>query len=195
MEKIESTESLEKKIEEINKLYQLVEEDNDYFLPAFMELCIESLLNMRLISEKGMIIMARDVGKDLENLKNNIDVHKSRLWVCLYFLCLFHLCKCYVSFVEVMMLADEGKYEKLRNDMDQLDAGILIKLVDIKERVIPLGKVSEDVLKIETEKITDDIQAKLFDEHKRKCMAKENYFAESPMYCPAKIPENSIEVK
>ena len=93
------------------------------------------------------------------------------------------------------MLANEGKYEQLRNDIDQLDAGILIRLVDIKERVIPMISISENILKIETDKITDDIQAKLFDEHKRKCMAKENYFQESPIYCPAKIPENSIEVK
>jgi hypothetical protein len=186
---------IDKKIDEINKLYGLVEKDNDYFLPAFMELVIELLLDMRLISEKGMIIMTRDIGKDFENMKNNIDVDKNRLWVCLYFLCLFHLSKCFVSFVSVLMLAEEGKYEELRNDLDRADEGILIKLVDMKERALPLIQIAESILKIEIDKITDDTQAKLFDEHKRKCMAKENYFPECPLYCPATIPDDGVEVK
>jgi len=182
---------MNEKIERIKQFYNLIENDtkNDFFLMPFAELVIEQLLDLKLISDKGMTILARDIDADFKNLNNNIEVDKSRLWICLYFLCVYHLSKCYVSFMEVMMNATEGKYEELRVELYQEDEEILTKLINVKERLFTFIQLSKIILDTETAKITDDHQAKLFDEHKRKCIDKVNYFPEPTIYCPAKIPD------
>jgi hypothetical protein len=182
---------MEEKVLRIKQFYNLIKNDpsNDYFLFPFADLVIELLLDFKLISDKGMSILSRDINLDFQNLNNNIEVDKSRLWVCLYFLCVYHLSKCFVSFVEVLMNATEGKYEELRIQLDQEDDEILINLVDVKERVFTFIDISKNMLEIETNKLTDDIQAKTFDEHKRKCIDKPNYFKEEDIYIPADMPE------
>jgi hypothetical protein len=182
---------MEDNVARINNFYKLIEHDleNDFFLFPFMELVIELLLGFKLISDKGMGILSREIELDFENLKKNIDVNKHRLWICLYFLCVFHLSKCFVSFVEVMMVQDVGKYGELRNQLDELDAEILVKLVDVKERAKVLIDIAKNIMDKEVSKIEDDTQAKLFDEHKRKCIDKPNYFPENPLYVPADHPE------
>ena len=179
---------MDEKIERIKQFYNLIENDktNDFFLFPFGELVIEQLLGFKLISDKGMSILSRDISLDFQNLNNNIEINKSRLWVCLYFLCAFHLSKCYVSFVEVLMNANEGKYEELRL---QLDDEILFNLVDVKNRLFSFIEISKNMLDNEVSKITDDIQAKTFDEHKRKCIDKPNYFKEEDIYIPAEMPD------
>jgi uncharacterized membrane protein len=186
---------MDEKIERIKQFYKLIENDpkNEFFLFPFMELVIEQLLDFKLISDKGMIILSRDINEDMKNLHNKKSVNKSRLWVCLYFMCVYHLSKCYVSFMEVMMNATEGKYEELRVELFQEDEEILTKLINVKERIFTFIQLSKIILDTETAKITDDHQAKLFDEHKRKCIDKVNYFPESTIYCPAEIP-NGVEV-
>jgi hypothetical protein len=182
---------MEEKIERIKQFYNLIENDpsNDFFLFPFAELVLEQLMDMKLISDKGMSILSRNIDLDYQNLNNNIEVDKSRLWICLYFLCVYHLSKCCVSFTEVMMYATEGKYEGLRLDLYNADEEILTKLVDVKNRLLTFIDISKNILENETSKITDDNQAKLFDEHKRKCIAKTNYFKEEDIYIPAEMPE------
>jgi hypothetical protein len=182
---------MNEKIERIKQFHNLIENDrtNDFFLFPFAELVIEQLLGFKLISDKGMSILSRDISLDFQNLNNNIEVDKSRLWVCLYFLCVYHLSKCYVSFIEVLMNATEGKYEELRVQLDQEDEEILIDLVDAKNRLFTFIDISKNMLENEVNKITDDVQAKTFDEHKRKCIDKPNYFKEEDIYIPAEMPE------
>lgn len=103
-------------------------------------------------------------------------------------MCVYHLSKCYVSFVEVLMEATEGKYFQLRDEIEVIDADILIKLNYVKERAEKFIILSKNIIDIETKKIEDDTQAKLFDEHKRKCIDKPNYFPENPLYVPAELP-------
>jgi hypothetical protein len=181
---------MDEKIIRLKQFYNLIENDktNDFFLFPFAELVIEQLLGFKLISDKGMSILSRDIDLDFQNLKNNIDVDKHRLWVCLYFLCVYHLSKCYVSFVEVLMSAEKSKYEELRLQLDQ-DDEILIDLVDVRNRLFLFIEISKNILEIEVSKITDDIQAKTFDEHKRKCIDKPNYFKEEDIYIPAEMPD------
>lgn len=185
---------MEEKIARMNTFYKLLELDleNDFFLFPFMNLVIELLLDFKLISDKGMTILCRDISLDFENLKKNKDKDKSRLWICLYFLCVFHLSKCFVSFVEVMMLQNEGKYCDIRNELDA-DEDILVKLVDVKERAKSLIDIAKNIMDREIALITDDTQAKLFDEHKRKCIDKPNYFPQNPLYLPGDLPDG-IEV-
>ena len=181
---------MDEKIERIKTFYNLLMSDthNDYFLFPFMELVIEVFLDFKLISDKGMMILGRDIDMDFQNLNNNIEVDKSRLWICLYFMCVFHLSKCYVSFMEVLMNAEEGKYCQLRDDIEVIDAGILGKLKYVSGRAENFINIAKGILDIETEKIESDEQAKLFDEHKRKCIDKPNYFPENPIYVPAELP-------
>jgi hypothetical protein len=182
---------MDEKVLRINQYYNLIENDpkNEFFLFPFMELVIELLLDFKLISDKGMIILSRDINEDLVNLHNKKSINKSRLWVCLYFLCVYHLSKCYVSFMEVLMNATEGKYDELRVKLYQEDEEILTKLINVKERVMNFTDIAKAVLDVETEKIDDDEQAKLFNEHKRKCIDKPNYFQEDTIHIPAKIPD------
>jgi len=181
---------MDEKVLRINQYYNLLMSDthNDYFLFPFMELVVEALLDFKLISDKGMTILSRDIDTDFQNLNKNIDIDKNRLWICLYFMCVYHLSKCYVSFVEVLMEATEGKYFQLRDEIEVIDADILIKLNYVKERAEKFIILSKNIIDIETKKIEDDTQAKLFDEHKRKCIDKPNYFPENPLYVPAELP-------
>ena len=186
---------MNEKIERIRQFYNLIEGDkgNDYFLMPFAELVLEQLLDLKLISDRGMTILARDIDADFKNLNNNIEVDKNRLWICLYFMCVYHLSKCYVSFMEVMMNATEGKYDELRVEIFNADEEILTKLIEVKERLLPFIRLSKIILDNEIAKITDDHQAILFDEHKRKCIDKVNYFPLPTIYCPAETP-NGVEV-
>jgi hypothetical protein len=181
---------MDEKINRIKTFYNLLMDDtqNDFFLFPFMELAIEVFLDFKLISDRGMGILSRDIDKDFQNLNNNIEVDKSRLWICLYFMCVYHLSKCYVSFVEVLMEATEGKYFQLRDEIEVIDADILIKLNYVKGRAENFIVLSKNIMDIETKKIEDDTQAKLFDEHKRKCIDKPNYFPKNPLYVPAELP-------
>ena len=182
---------MDEKIKRINCFYNILmkDENNDYFLFPFMELVIELLLEFKLISDKGMSILSRDIDTDFQNLNNNIDVNKSRLWICLYFMCVYHLSKCYVSFTEVLMNATEGKYDELRVKLYQEDEEILTKLIEVRNRAELFIQIAKNMLDLEIPKITDDIQAKTFDEHKRKCIAKPNYFKEDDIHISAELPD------
>jgi len=190
---------MEDKITRINTFYNLITNDlgNDYFLFPFMELVIELFLEFKLISEKGMCILSRDIQEEFDTL-NSKSVRtstrdKARMVICLYFMCIYHLSKCFVSFVEVMLNQEEGMYSNLRKQLDELDSEILIKLIDVKERALPFIDIAKKILETEQDKIEDEIQAKMFDEHKRKCIEKPNFFQESPLYVPAEMPEG-VEV-
>jgi hypothetical protein len=87
------------------------------------------------------------------------------------------------------MNATEGKYDELRIQLYQEDEEILTKLINVKERVMTFTDIAKAVLDVETEKIDDDDQAKLFNEHKRKCIDKPNYFKEDTIHIPAEMPD------
>ena len=185
---------MEEKVGRINTFYNLVKSDvnNDFFLFPFMELVIELLLDFKLISDKGMSILSRDIQEEFDSL-NSKSVRqstkdKARLVICLYFMCVYHLSKCYVSFVEVMMHQEEGKYFLIREDLENINPNVISILNEVKERASQFIDIAKKVLEKETANITDDTQAKMFDEHKRKCIDKTNYFQESPIYVPAELP-------
>jgi hypothetical protein len=186
---------MEDKIIRINIFYNLITNDlgNDYFLFPFMELVIELLLEFKLISDKGMSILSRDIQEEFDSL-NSKSVRadtkdKARMVICLYFMCIYHLSKFYTSFIEILMLQDGGKYGELRNQLDAIDSEILVKLIDVKERALPFIDIAKKILDKEQNNIEDETQAKMFDEHKRKCIEKPNFFQECPLYVPAEMPE------
>ena len=63
---------MEEKVGRINTFYNLVKSDvnNDFFLFPFMELVIELLLDFKLISDKGMSILSRDIQEEFDSLNS-----------------------------------------------------------------------------------------------------------------------------
>ena len=178
----------------MNIFHNLIEnnENNDFFVFPFLNLVIELLLDFKLISDNGMKILSRDINADFEDLRNKQLENKSRMYICLYFTCVYHISKCFSSFIDVLLASEEGKYFELREEIQNIDEELIPKLVNLKIRVLPFIEIAKSILDREIEEIDDDEQAKLFDEHKRKCIGKEKYFPENPIYCPAKIPEGAI---
>ena len=186
---------MEEKIIRMNVFYKLIENnDNDIYVFPFMNLVIELILDIKLISDNGMKILSRDIVSDFEDLKNKQHENKARMFILLYFTCVYHLCNCFSSFVLVFFESEEGKYFELKKEMVRIDDDFIFKLLEIKKRVYPFVEIAKNILDQETEKIEDDIQAKIFDENKRKVIGKEKYFPENPIYCPAEIPEGAIGI-
>lgn len=183
---------METKIARINVFHKLLDNDNDFFVFPFLNLVIELLLDFKLISDNGMIILSRDINADFEDLKNKQQENKARMYICLYFTCVYHISKCFSSFIDVLLASEEGKYFELREEIQNIDEELIPKLFSIRTRVLPFIEVAKSIIERETEKIEDDIQAKIFDENKRKVIGKEKYFPENPIYCPAEIPEGAI---
>ena len=190
------------KITRLNFFYNLIEknENNDFYVFPFLSSVTEHLIDFKIISKNGMMILSRDINDDYENMKNGKTqdvINKARLTTCLYFLCVYHLTKFYCSFIDTLLWNhsndEEDKFAILKNEIDCIDQDFLSKLFTIKTKVLPFIKIAKNVLDNEIVKITDDNYAKLFDENKRKCIEKDKYFQESPIYVPANIPD-SLEV-
>ena len=94
------------------------------------------MLDFKLISDNGMKILSRDINADFEDLRNKQLENKSRMYICLYFTCVYHISKCFSSFIDVLLASEEGKYFELREEIQNIDEELIPKLVNLKIKII-----------------------------------------------------------